>query len=107
MWKLLVRLNKNLVYAIPTFMLAGLFCGQLLPQSIVSMMKIMIIPLTFLMVYPMMIALNPAHLKKGLELKLQSGAIFINFAVIPFIAFFLGRVFYWVFFLPLYCQPVE
>ncbi len=94
MWKLLVRLNKNLVYAIPTFMLAGLFCGQLLPQSIVSMMKIMIIPLTFLMVYPMMIALNPAHLKKGLELKLQSGAIFINFAVIPFIAFFLGRVFF-------------
>lgn len=27
MWKILQRLNKNLIYAIPLFMLAGFLCG--------------------------------------------------------------------------------
>jgi ACR3 family arsenite efflux pump ArsB len=57
-------------------------------------MKLLIIPLTFLMVYPMMVTLNIQHLKQGLNPKLQGTAQFINFAIIPFIAFFLGRWFF-------------
>lgn len=57
-------------------------------------MKTLIIPLTFLMVYPMMVTLNIKHLKQGLSPKIQGSAMFINFAIIPFVAFYLGRLFF-------------
>jgi ACR3 family arsenite efflux pump ArsB len=94
MWKLLIRINKNLVYAIPALMIAGLVFGNITDQSIVTRMKTLIIPLTFLMVYPMMVTLNIKHLKQGLQPKIQGSAMLINFAIIPFVAFFLGKVFF-------------
>ena len=94
MWKLLIRINKNLVYAIPALMIAGLVFGNITEQSIVAGMKTLIIPLTFLMVYPMMVTLNIKHLKQGLQPKIQGSAMFINFAIIPFVAFFLGKFFF-------------
>lgn len=94
MWKILMRINKNLVYAIPLFMIAGFLFGAAVDASISRKMKVLIIPLTFLMVYPMMVTLNIQHLRQGLNPKLQGTAQFINFAIIPFIAFFLGRWFF-------------
>ncbi len=94
MWKLLIRINKNLVYAIPLLMISGLGFGSIVGQSVVIGMKSLIIPFTFLMVYPMMVTLNIKHLKKGLKPKIQGTALFINFAIIPFIAFFLGKLFF-------------
>jgi ACR3 family arsenite transporter len=94
MWKILMRINKNLVYAIPLFMLGGFLFGGGIDTTIVRKMKLLIVPLTFLMVYPMMVTLNIKHLKQGLNPKLQGTAQFINFALIPFIAFFLGRLFF-------------
>ncbi|WP_419174347.1 arsenic resistance protein [Desulfosediminicola sp.] len=94
MWKLLVRMNKNLVYAIPAMMLAGLAFGVLMNQNLISQLKALILPLTILMVYPMMVTLNIDNLKKGLEPRLQGSAILINFAVIPFIAYALGKAFF-------------
>lgn len=88
MWKILMRINKNLVYAIPLFMLGGFLFGGGIDATIVRKMKLLIIPLTFLMVYPMMVTLNIKHLKQGLNPKLQGTAQFINFALIPFIGFF-------------------
>lgn len=94
MWKFIIGLNKNLVYVIPSFMIAGLVFGNIIDQSQVIRMKTLIIPLTFLMVYPMMVALNIKHLKQGLQPKIQGGAMFINFAIIPFVAYFLGKLFF-------------
>ena len=94
MWKLLTGLNKNLVYAIPLAILAGLVAGKLMPASAVPGMKQLIMPFTFLMVYPMMVTLNIQHLKQGLELRLQAMALAINFAIIPFGAFVLGKLFF-------------
>jgi ACR3 family arsenite transporter len=94
MWKILLRINKNLVYAIPLFMIAGFLFGAGVGTTVSQKMKLLIIPLTFLMVYPMMVTLNIQHLKQGLNPKLQGTAQFINFAIIPFIAFFLGRWFF-------------
>lgn len=94
MWNILLRINKNLVYAIPLFMIAGFLFGAGIGTTVSQKMKLLIIPLTFLMVYPMMVTLNIQHLKQGLNLKLQGTAQFINFAIIPFIAFFLGRWFF-------------
>ncbi len=81
------RINKNLISAIPALMIAGLVFGNIIDQSIVGGMKALIIPLTFLMVYPMMVTLNIKHLKQGLSPKIQGSAIIINFAIIPFVAF--------------------
>ncbi len=94
MWKTLIRINKNLVYAIPVLMLAGIFFGLAFEQKLVGGMKLLIVPLTFLMVYPMMVTLNIDHLRKGLDPAIQGSAMFINFAIIPFVAFFLGKLFF-------------
>jgi ACR3 family arsenite transporter len=94
MWKLLIALNKNLVYVIPAFMIAGLVFGNIIDQSQVFRIKALIIPLTFLMVYPMMVTLNIKHLKQGLQPKIQGSAMFVNFAIIPFAAYFLGKLFF-------------
>ncbi len=91
MWKYLMAINKNLVYAIPTLMLAGLAFGNMVDPSMVKQLKSLILPLTFLMVFPMMVTLNIQHLKQGLQPRIQGSAIFINFAIIPFAAFFLGK----------------
>jgi len=94
MWKVLILINKNLVYAIPLFLLAGFLFGAGSDPALVAKMKILIVPLTFLMVYPMMVTLNIKHLKQGMNLKLQITTQVINFAIIPFIAYFLGRYFF-------------
>ncbi|MFW2368446.1 MAG: arsenic resistance protein, partial [Desulforhopalus sp.] len=94
MWQILQRINKNLVWWIPLSMVAGFFLGTSVSQSFVSSLKNLIIPLTFLMVYPMMVTLNINHLKQGLNLKLQLTAQLINFGLIPFIAFLLGWLFF-------------
>jgi ACR3 family arsenite transporter len=41
-----------------------------------------------------MVTLNIKHLKQGLQPKIQGSAILINFAIIPFVAFFLGKLFF-------------
>lgn len=94
MWNFLIRLNKHLIYAIPGAMLAGLGIGNALTPSTLLGMKLLIMPLTFLMVYPMMVTLNIKHLKQGLEPRLQGSALIINFGIIPFTAFFLGKFFF-------------
>lgn len=94
MWKFLISVNKNLVYAIPLFLLAGFLFGATVNPVQVVKMKVLIIPLTFLMVYPMMVTLNIKHLKQGLSFKLQGAAQLINFTLIPFVAYFLGRWFF-------------
>jgi ACR3 family arsenite efflux pump ArsB len=94
MWKILIRINKNLVYAIPLMMVAGFAFGALMSKDLVLSLKGLIVPLTFLMVYPMMVTLNIKHLQEGLNLKLQFATQFVNFAIIPFAAFLLGRWFF-------------
>jgi ACR3 family arsenite efflux pump ArsB len=94
MWMLLTKIHKHLVYAIPALMIAGLVFGSVTDHSIVAGLKTLIMPLTFLMVYPMMVTLNIKHLRQGLQLKIQGSAMLINFAIIPFIAFFLGKFFF-------------
>jgi ACR3 family arsenite transporter len=94
MWKLLIKINKNLIVAIPLFLITGFLFGITIDKAIIAKMKLLILPLTFLMVYPMMVSLNLQHLKKGLNLKLQGTTQFINFCLIPFVAFYLGKIFF-------------
>ncbi|MDR1995210.1 bile acid:sodium symporter [Azonexus sp.] len=88
---LVQRITKNLTLAIPVAMLLGLAYGLLAP---VAWLKMLIVPLTFLMVYPMMVGLKLSQLREGGHGKVQLLAQGVNFLVIPFVAFGLGLVFF-------------
>lgn len=90
MWQFLIKINKRLVVVIPMMMAAGYLFGVTVAPGTVKGLKAWIMPLTFLMVYPMMITLNIAHLKQGINVRLQAVTQAINFGVIPFLAYGLG-----------------
>ncbi len=91
MFKLLALISKNLILAIPVTMVLGFGFGLLLP---VGWLRLLIVPLTFLMVYPMMVSLKLGKVLEGGDSKAQLLAQLINFAIIPFLAFVLGRQFF-------------
>ncbi|SDT99526.1 arsenic resistance protein [Desulfobacula phenolica] len=90
MLKILSFIQKNLVWAIPVSMIFGLIYGYLFDAS---SLKQFIIPVTFIMVYPMMVTLNVKTIFKGHDGKLQLVTQLINFIFIPIIAFFIGKIF--------------
>ena len=47
MWKFLIKINKNLIFAIPTLMVAGFACGVAVDPATVKKMKVLIMPMTF------------------------------------------------------------
>ncbi len=91
MLRLIGLMTKNLLVAIPVAMLLGLLYGAVAPSD---WLKHLIVPLTFLMVYPMMVNLKLKKVLEGGDLKVQLLAQAINFALVPFIAFALGRAFF-------------
>jgi len=95
MWNLLIAINRKLIISIPIMMLAGFLFGRGLRPEFTSLVRVLILPLTFLMVYPMMVTLNIKHLREGIKnIKLQIMTQCINFGVIPFIAYGLGLYFF-------------
>lgn len=91
MWKILAKLNQNLILAIPAMMLAGFVFGVVTDAAF---LKSLILPFTFLMVYPMMVTLKIRQVLEGGDGKAQLLTQAINFAVIPFVAFGLGKLFF-------------
>ena len=92
MLNILILLQKKLGWAVPIFMLAGFLTGIIIPD--VSFLKYLILPATFLMVFPMMVTMQFQKIMERGGMKLQAVTQLINFAVIPFIAFSLGRIFF-------------
>ncbi|MCA1769698.1 MAG: bile acid:sodium symporter [Halomonas sp.] len=80
-------LTRHLVLAIPATLLLGLLFGAVAP---VGWLSTLVIPLTLLMIYPMMVNLRLGELLRGGDGRAQGLAQLINFAVIPFIAYGLG-----------------
>lgn len=84
-------LSKHLTISIPAAMLLGMVCGLALP---VAWMTVLIVPLTFLMVYPMMVGLRFGSVLTAGDGKAQGLAQAINFLVMPFFALLIGRAFF-------------
>ena len=84
-------IQNNLTIAIPLSMTLGIVYGYFYDPAHLTAL---IIPLTFLMVYPMMINLELKKIFSPGDTKLQISAQFINFAIIPFIAFAAGKIFF-------------
>jgi len=91
MWNFLSKINKNLIIVIPVVMLLGFIYGIGFNSNF---LKSLILPLTFLMVYPMMVTLNLKKLFESKDNKTQILTQLINFGIIPFIAFFTGKIFF-------------
>lgn len=91
MWNVLNWLQKNLIWSIPLAMLAGLVVGQ---GTDARFLRSAILPLTFLMVYPMMVTLNVKELFKSGGGRLQGTALAINFVLMPAIGYGMGLLFF-------------
>ncbi|WP_448873447.1 arsenic resistance protein [Desulfobulbus propionicus] len=91
MWKLLMVISKNLVVAIPTVMVLGFAAGAL---GNMAWLKGLIIPFTFLMVYPMMVTLKIREVFSGGNIRAQVVTQAVNFAIIPFLTFGIGWLFF-------------
>ncbi len=92
MLKLLQILQKKLSITIPLFMAAGFITGLVVEDP--TPLKNLILPFTFLMVYPMMVTLPLRKVIEGGDMKVQLTAQIINFGVIPFLAFGMGKLFF-------------
>ena len=91
MWTFLGIINKNLIIAIPVMMVFGFIFGITFQSTF---LKSLIIPFTFLMVYPMMVTLKVKKVFEGGDIKAQIWTQCINFGIIPFVAFGLGSLFF-------------
>lgn len=91
MWTLLQQISKHLIIAIPVMMFLGFVFGITWEAKF---LKGLIIPFTFLMVYPMMVNLKIKKVFEGGDIKAQIWTQVINFGVIPFVAFGLGHLFF-------------
>lgn len=91
MWKSLTFLKKKLAWSIIAFMLLGLLVGSLMN---VKGLKQTIIPLTIMMVYPMMVPLNIKSVFSKCDTKTQALTQLINFAIVPLVAYGIGRFFF-------------
>lgn len=91
MWNALMKITKNLIIAIPSAMLLGLVFGMIFQAQFLA---VLIVPMTFIMVYPMMVTLRLKNLFQWNDIKTQILTQMINFCVIPFIAFGIGTLFF-------------
>jgi arsenite transporter len=91
MWKSLQSISKNLVLAIPAAMALGFIWGLLADTS---WMKSLILPFTFLMVYPMMVTLKIKEVFSSGDGKAQFLTQCVNFGLIPFLAYGTAQIFF-------------
>jgi ACR3 family arsenite efflux pump ArsB len=91
MWSLLSVIKKKLVWFVAASMILGLINGYLFPAGY---LKPLVIPLTILMVYPMMVSMKLGAIFNQCSYRLQIVTQAINFIFMPFFAFGLGSLFF-------------
>jgi len=84
-------LGKRLVYLIPAAMLLGLIAGALTDLSALSSL---VLPMTMLMVYPMLIGFKPRDAFTLADRRPVGLAMVLNFVVLPLVAFGLAWIFF-------------
>ncbi|WP_419786058.1 arsenic resistance protein [Pseudodesulfovibrio sp.] len=85
------KISSNLIVAIPVMMVAGFVYGM---AADATWLKNLIVPFTFLMVYPMMVTLKVRKVLEGGDGKAQVLTQLINFGIIPFLALGAGMAFF-------------
>ena len=89
------RLKQNLIYVVVGSLAAGLFVGQFIGTDTQSRLQAAIIPVLFVMIYPMMINID---LREVLSVREHAGpvgaSLIVNFGVAPLVAVGLSRLFF-------------
>ncbi len=85
------KAKQNLHIAVPIAIVAGLVLGSIVDMPF---LRATILPITFLMVYPMMVSLPVKKLMAPGGGPVLGASVGINFVVIPLIAYGFGRVFF-------------
>jgi ACR3 family arsenite efflux pump ArsB len=91
MWTILSFLQRNLGWAVPISLLLGFTYGMLFDAASLSSA---ILPLTFLMVFPMMVSLRVEELARLRDWKLQATTQIVNFVAVPLLGWGIGWVFF-------------
>jgi len=91
MWYILSKIKEKLSLSILIAMVIGLIVGYFVNTSFLNNL---IIPLTILMVFPMMVNLDFSMLFKKGDTKILVLAQLINFIFIPLLAFAIGSLFF-------------
>ncbi len=91
----LERIKSNLVPAVVLAIVVGLVSGQFFGSDVESALKAAVVPILFLMVYPMMINLD---LRELLKIRRHAGlvgaSLVLNFGLAPLVAVGLARLFF-------------
>lgn len=87
----LQAIHRHLVLSILTAMALGFILGILFDTE---RLRVMVTPLSFLMVYPMMVTLNFRSLLERGNWKLQGVTQLINFVYLPLLAVVFGGSFF-------------
>lgn len=93
MFKTLNYIKKKLILFIFIAIALGVLIGWQFPDIVVHF-KSAIIPLTFMLVYPMMVTLNFKSMTQKINFKLQGATQLINFVAFPLIAYVIGILFF-------------
>jgi arsenite transporter len=90
-WNFIHLLKKHILITIPLIVILGLIFGYYFDFT---KSKILILPFTVLIVYPIMIGLNIKEIFTLSGIKIQLYTFCINFMLIPFIGYFIVKIFF-------------
>ncbi len=91
MIKLLQKINRNLIIAIPSVMIVGFATGLTVAPSF---LKDLIPFFTFLMIFPMMVTLQYRKVFEKCAYRTQGVTQLLNLVVIPLVGFVVSRIFF-------------
>ena len=91
----LTAIKSNLIYVVLGSLVAGLAFGQVVGAEAESALQAAVLPVLFLMIYPMMINID---LKEVVNVRSHAGTVFlslvVNFGIAPLVAVGLARLFF-------------
>ena len=82
---------KNLTWTVPVFMVLGMLYGYFFNPS---PLKNAVLPMTFIMVYPMMVTLNIRKIFSKGDGKVLAVTQILNFVIIPILGLGIGKLFF-------------
>ena len=89
------QLKQNLIYVVVGSLLAGLLVGQVVGPDTRSALQAAVVPVLFVMIYPMMINIDLREVLAAREHVAPVGAsLLVNFGIAPIIAIGLARLFF-------------
>lgn len=93
--QLLRYLKAKLIYVVVVSLAAGLFVGQFIGPETQSILRAAIVPVLFVMIYPMMINID---IREILSVRDHAGpvgaSLLVNFGIAPLVAIGLARLFF-------------